>query len=74
MSHDSVDKLVKMANQIADFFAPQKDGAAGMAEHLRKFWEPHMRATIAEHVAHGGAGLSEVAIEAVKLQETKGAA
>ncbi|WP_457797747.1 formate dehydrogenase subunit delta [Methylocystis sp. S23] len=77
MSHDSVEKLVKMANQIGSFFAPQKSGAAGMAEHLRKFWEPHMRATIAEHVKHGGAGLAPVAIEAVKLldaEKAKGAA
>ena len=41
MSHNSVEKLVKMANQIGDFFGAQKIGAAaGMAEHLRKFWAP----------------------------------
>ena len=78
MSHNSVEKLVKMANQIGAFFGPQKIGAAtGMAEHLRKFWAPHMRNSIIEHVQHGGAGLDPVAIEAVKLletQKTKGAA
>lgn len=77
MSHDSVEKLVKMANQIGAFFAPQKAGAEGMADHLRKFWEPHMRETISEHVKHGGAGLDPVAIEAVKLlagEKAKGAA
>ncbi len=68
MSHDSVEKLVKMANQIGAFFAPQKVGAAaGMADHLRKFWAPHMRAAISEHVKHGGAGLAPIAVEAVKL-------
>lgn len=78
MSHNSVDKLVKMANQIGAFFVAQKVGAAdGMADHLRKFWDPHMRAEIAEHVRHGGAGLEPIAIEAIKLleaEESKGAA
>ena len=78
MSHDSVEKLVKMANQIGAFFGAQKIGAAaGMAEHLRKFWAPHMRESIIEHVKHGGAGLEPIAIEAVKIldaQKTKGAA
>ncbi len=68
MSHNSVDKLVKMANQIASFFCAQKSGdpVAGMAEHLTKFWEPRMRAEIIDHVAHGGAGLEPFAIEAIK--------
>jgi formate dehydrogenase subunit delta len=77
MSHNSVEKLVKMANQIGDFFGAQKIGAAaGMAEHLRKFWAPHMREAISEHVQHGGDGLSPIAIEAIKLlaAEKKGAA
>jgi formate dehydrogenase subunit delta len=67
MSHNSVDKLVKMANQIGQYFGAQKVGAAaGMADHLRKFWDPHMRATIVDHVKHGGAGLDPIAIEAIK--------
>ncbi len=77
MSHDSVEKLVKMANQIGAFFGAQKIGAAaGMAEHLRKFWAPHMRESISEHVKHGGAGLEPIAIEAIKIldAEKKGAA
>jgi formate dehydrogenase subunit delta len=77
MSHNSVDKLVKMANQIGAFFVAQKVGAAdGMADHLRKFWDPHMRAEIIEHVKHGGAGLDPIAIEAIKSldDQAKGAA
>lgn len=78
MSHDSVEKLVKMANQIGAFWGAQKVGAEkGMAEHLRKFWEPHMREVIIAHVKHGGDGLTPLAIEAVKLLEaekSKGAA
>lgn len=77
MSHDSVEKLVKMANQIGAFFGAQKIGAAaGMAEHLRKFWAPHMRDAICAHVQHGGAGLEPIALEAVKILDAqkKGAA
>jgi formate dehydrogenase subunit delta len=68
MSHNSVDKLVKMANQIGKFFAAQRESEAvpGAAEHLRKFWDPRMRATIIEHVEHGGAGLDPVPLAAVK--------
>ena len=60
MSHSTTETLVKMANQIGDFFGTQRhaDGAAGVADHIKKFWDPRMRAGIMEHVAHGGAGLS----------------
>lgn len=68
MSHDSVDKLVKMANQIGKFFVVQKhpEGVASMTDHLKKFWDPRMRDTIVSHVDHGGAGMDPIAIEAVK--------
>ena len=68
MSHNSIERLVKMANQIGAFFGAQKasHSAAGMAEHLMKFWDPRMRAAIIDHVAHGGEGLDPVALEAVK--------
>lgn len=77
MSHNSVDKLVKMANQIGKFFAGQKhpEGVASMADHLKKFWDPSMRDAICAHVARGGAGLDSIAVEAVKrLQHPAGAA
>jgi formate dehydrogenase subunit delta len=62
------ENMVHMANQIALFFAsyPREDAIAGVADHLRKFWEPRMRKQIIEYVAQGGAGLHEVALEAVK--------
>jgi formate dehydrogenase subunit delta len=70
MSHgESPEKLVAMANQIGVFFASQRrrDSAQAVAEHLRKFWTPSMRAQIRAHVDDGGAGLSDVAIRAVNL-------
>ena len=61
-------KLVHMANQIARFFASQKDreAAEGCAEHLRLFWEPRMRKAILAFVDAGGEGLEPVAKAAVE--------
>ena len=60
--------MVHMANQIAQFFAsyPHDEALAGVTDHFQKFWEPRMRKQIEEYVAHGGSGLHELAIEAVK--------
>jgi len=68
MSHSTSEHLVKMANQIGDFFGSQRhsDAAAGVADHIKKFWDPRMRAGIMEHVAHGGAGLKPLVLEAIK--------
>ena len=41
-----IGQLVRMANQIGSFFEsmPDQDKAMkGIAEHLRKFWDPRMR-------------------------------
>jgi formate dehydrogenase subunit delta len=64
MSHD---KLVYMANQIGKFFVSQghDKAAVGVADHLRKFWDPRMRAAIIAHVEAGGAGLNPPVREAV---------
>jgi formate dehydrogenase subunit delta len=52
-------KLVYMANQIGKFFAAQGEEAVvpGVADHLKKFWDPRMRAQILAHLKAGGAGL-----------------
>ena len=62
------DKLVYMANQIArNFEIHGTDEASAMtAEHIRKFWDPRMRAAIAGHVAAGGKDLSEIALAAIR--------
>jgi formate dehydrogenase subunit delta len=40
--------LVRMANQIALFFEPYggEEAVAGVAGHLRNFWEPRMRSQL----------------------------
>jgi formate dehydrogenase subunit delta len=72
----SPDKLVYMANQIGKFFASQgrDEAAAGTADHIKKFWDPRMRAQIYAYLEAGGAGLDppvRVAIERLKETETK---
>jgi formate dehydrogenase subunit delta len=39
------DELVRMANQIAQFFSayPEEDAVEGVRDHLDKFWPPSMR-------------------------------
>jgi len=61
------DKLVRMANQIAQFFGHQQgaNAAAATAEHLRLFWDPDMRAQIIANLGEGGAVLHPIAREAV---------
>jgi formate dehydrogenase subunit delta len=60
--------LVRMANQIADFFKalPQEEALAGASNHIRMFWDPRMRAKMAKHLAAGGEGLNPLARAAVE--------
>jgi len=60
--------LVRMANQIADFFRsqPEEDALKGAANHIRYFWDPRMRAKMAEHLTAGGEGLNPLARAAVE--------
>jgi formate dehydrogenase subunit delta len=62
----SPDKLVYQANQIARFFRskPHAEGAAGVAEHINKFWEPRIRRQFFELVDAGGKGFDELVLEA----------
>ena len=64
----SDDKLVMMANQIGKFFMPQRgaDPIGAIADHLRKFCDPRMRAAIVAHLERGGAGLDDPVRQAVR--------
>jgi formate dehydrogenase subunit delta len=67
MQHE---QLVIMANDIAAFFqkaADQGEAARSVATHLHRYWDPRMRRKIVEHVQAGGAGLSDLAREAVTI-------
>jgi formate dehydrogenase subunit delta len=65
--------LIQMANQIGDFFEayPNKTEAIdGIANHIKKFWEPRMRRQIYESMSQGSAtDLSKLVQEALTVHE-----
>jgi formate dehydrogenase subunit delta len=66
----NADHLIEMANQIGTFFdsLPDRDEALlGIAEHIRRFWEPRMRRALLAALDSGGeaAGFSEIVYAAL---------
>lgn len=63
----SPDRLIYMANQIGKFFGSQGHDKAvpGIAEHIKKFWDPRMKRAIFAHLDAGGAGLAPDVREAI---------
>ncbi|WP_322056670.1 formate dehydrogenase subunit delta [Paraburkholderia sp. J63] len=64
------DNLIEMANQIGMFFdsLPDRDEAlTGIAEHIRKFWEPRMRRTLLSALDGDAeeAGFTEIVLAAL---------
>ena len=66
-----INNLVHMANQIGEFFSafPDRDEAlAGIANHIRKFWEPRMRLQLFEGIDAGKAAeLSALVAQSLAL-------
>ena len=61
-----IERLVEMINDIAANQAADPDNAVDtITQHLRRFWDPRMRAQIVAHAAAGGDGLSDFARQAV---------
>ena len=62
-------KLVKMANDIAAFFAaePERKAAVdGVANHLKRYWEPRMRRQILAMLDGGEVQeMSELVVQAL---------
>lgn len=53
------DNLVRMANRIGEFFQAFPDRVEakdGIAQHIRKFWEPRMRRALYLHIDTAGDG------------------
>jgi formate dehydrogenase subunit delta len=67
----NIDLLIKMTNEIGDFFAGTTDpqqAARDVANHLKRYWEPRMRAQMLKYYEQRqGAGLSDIAKNAVAL-------
>lgn len=68
----TLDKLIRMANQIAAELEHQQGANAAMAtwDHLWHFWDPRMRAQIVAHLDAGGAGLNETSRAGVAMLRT----
>ncbi len=64
------ERLVQMANDIGSFFASEKDpakGAAGVANHIRMFWDPRMRRELLMYLDEkGGEGLRPLVLDALR--------
>jgi formate dehydrogenase subunit delta len=68
----SPDRLVYMANQIGKFFEVQRadEIVPGIANHIKKFWDPRMRGAIFAYLDAGGEGVDPPVREALlKLKE-----
>ena len=58
-----VNKLVRMANQIAanlDYGKDPEKAIVSTLDHIKRFWTPDMRREIVEHYRQGSNGSSEV--------------
>src|SRR5207237_609309 len=76
--HMNIDLLIKMTNEIGEFFAgtaEAPEAARAVANHLQRYWEPRMRAQIISYFEHrNGAGLTELASSVVALMVAEGEA
>jgi formate dehydrogenase subunit delta len=72
----NIDLLIKMANEIGDFFSgtgDQAEAVQAVSNHLKRYWEPRMRAQIVRYYEErAGAGLSDVARSAVAMLHEAG--
>ena len=64
----SIEKLTRMANQIAGFFRsyPEDQALAGIRDHLVAFWTPGMRDAILRHANREGEGLDPLVVQALR--------
>jgi formate dehydrogenase subunit delta len=58
--------LIRMANQIAGFFAsyPQDEACEGFRNHIERSWEPRMREQLRQYIDAGGEELVPLARDA----------
>jgi formate dehydrogenase subunit delta len=72
----SAQKLTHMANQIAAFFRsqPEPDAVAGIADHIRSFWNIVMRREAYAHLDAGCEGLDPLARRALEQLRAHGIA
>jgi formate dehydrogenase subunit delta len=68
--HSTASHLVKMANDIGNFFRAEpvrEDAVAGIANHIVRYWTKRMREKMAAHIQQaGGADLDDLPREALR--------
>lgn len=69
------DNLIRMANQIGQFFESMPDRSeaeAGIINHIKKFWDPRMRrAFLAAIDAQSAEGLRDIVKTAVAARRAE---
>ena len=65
-----IERLITMANDIGNFFSSEPDrreAVTGIANHIRRYWDPRMRRQIVDYVQAGNQqGLTELVHEAIR--------
>lgn len=67
-----IERLIKMANDISDFFNAESDkeiAADGVKKHILRSWDPRMRRAIIAYCQEDGSELSDLARTAVSRLE-----
>ena len=67
MSSEGPETIVRMANDIGNFFRAETDRQValdGISNHINKFWTRRMRQRLLEYVQHGGNELDELPLAA----------
>ena len=61
--------LIRMANQITEAFAlyPEAEATAGIATHIREFWDPRMRQRLSSLAAQAQASFAPRALQAIAM-------
>ena len=66
----NIEQLVKMANQIGDFFRSypdQEQARKDIASHLQRFWAPQMREQLVQHIGtHPDHSLHPLVLRAIQ--------
>lgn len=76
MTEEKIGKLVRMANDIGDFYAvmPNNEAVDGAAAHLTRFWTPKMIRELVGFSEAGRSGLNPTAARAVEALKRAGRA
>jgi formate dehydrogenase subunit delta len=68
-------RLIRMANQIGEFFEAEPDRAAaleGIAGHITRFWDPRMRRELLRWMdQHDGQGIRPLVADAIRTYRTR---